>query len=569
MPGLKPAKLNAASTDALLGHVHHKYGRMKTPEEVEFTNSLGGKFTRKIIPVFLMTLWVGIVSHSKVFMIIFQHPKISRCIVPELEGHFTYDQILNLTVRFQDSDYGQYCEYDRRDYKKLLDMHGYEYEALMGAILDAPNVPKVPCHHHLVKKIRQEFDDIGEVENSHDYLELYCEPAYIKRMLDIALKYGQFLLSVPIGVIGDFYGRRMAFLVAGGLFTCGIIFTVIPHVIPVIIGRFFIGTSMILFYTVFVIFIESTSVGGRRMVALLLHEGIALGRFTEYILYSFLKNWRFTSYINAVMCIFMIIPVFCINESPRWLYFTGDKRKAYKVLGEDRPDSPSKLRKKRLGPHFKNFAMPVFRKRLMIQMITIWCTSSVVFLIRSKFSREITNFTLKELLDSGMIMGSVTVLTFILMSFLGRGETIMCFFTVTSSLSAMLFFNPRMDKLIRDIFLVMIVSLTENATFFAFYMISEFYPTDFRFTGYGLCCGIHGFGDIFHFHAISYKIPFKSLVYAPLFVITEVSLASTHFQVATRGPFRLADYPREAMKESDFKEIVKNLSYVQRKSIVA
>lgn len=325
---------------------------------------------------------------------------------------------------------------------------------------------------------------------------------------------------------------------------------------------------MILFYTTFVLFIESTSVGGRRAVALLLHEGIALGRFTEYIQYRSFKNYMYTSYINAIMGIFMIIPVFCIYESPRWLYFSGNKRKAYRILGEDRPEAPSTLRKRQLWLHFKNFARPVFRKRLMIQMITIWCTSSVTFLIRSKFSRDITNFLLKELMDSGMIMGSLTVLTFVMMAFLGRGQTIMSFFTVTSFLSTMLFFNPRMDKILVEICLVITVSLTENATFFAFYMISEFYPTDFRFTGYGLCCGIHGFGDIFHFHVTSYKIPYKSLFYAPLFVITEISLVSTHFQVQTSGAFRLADYPREAIRETDYEEIMKNMAYKQRKSLM-
>lgn len=204
MPGIRPiSKLDARSTDALLGHVNHIYGKLKSAEEVEFTNSIGEKFTGKMIPLFLMTLWVGIVSHSKVFMIIFQHPKLSRCVIPELEGHFSYEQILNLTVRNQDNDYGQYCYFDKRDYKGFIDTHGYDYDKLMGAISDAPDAAKEPCENNLVKKIKEEYDDIGDVVNSHDNLELYCHPTSSKRMMDIAVKYGQFLLSVPMAYRGN------------------------------------------------------------------------------------------------------------------------------------------------------------------------------------------------------------------------------------------------------------------------------------------------------------------------------------------------------------------------------
>ncbi|KAL3282429.1 hypothetical protein HHI36_005616 [Cryptolaemus montrouzieri] len=564
MPGRKNFP-NLSSAEAVITRVNFNYGRKKTPEEEAFTKLIGRKFDRKVIPVFFMTLWVGIVSHSIVFMIIFQHPKISRCAVPILEGHFSFEQILNLTVRIQDSDYGHYCYYDKRNYEHYIEVHGYDYNAIMAAISEAPNAYSIPCQEDIIKKIKEEFDDIGEVENFYDYLQLYCEHKDVKRMTDIALKYGQFLLSVPIGVIGDFYGRRTAFLSSGGIFTAGVTLTLIPHVAPIIVGRFLIGSSMILFYTVFVLFIESASTEARRAVALLLHEGIAIGRFLEYILYRLLKHWMRISVINAIMSIFMLIPIMFLNESPRWLYFRGNQEKAYQIIGLPRSGVPNTLLDKRIGPHFKNFIMPVFRKRVMIQMITIWCTSSVVFLIRSKFSREITNFLLKDLLDSGTLMGCCTVLTFILMSIIGRGRTIILFFSITSAVGAMLFFNPRMDKIIIEICLVISVTLTENATFFAFYLISEFYPNDFRFTGYGLCCGIHGFGDIFHFHTLSYKIPIKSLFYAPLFLISSISLASSHFQVETSGAFVLSDYPREAMRESDYLEIVKNVAYDKRK----
>ncbi|KAK9888669.1 hypothetical protein WA026_000898 [Henosepilachna vigintioctopunctata] len=517
MPGKRILQdLNRSFRDELLQKVLQDYGRKKNAEETAFVEELGKKVDKYVIILFFITLWTGIVGYSKMFLIQCQHPKIARCAVPEFEGHFSYEQILNLTVRSQDNEYGHNCHFDRRNYHTYIETYGYNYSALMDAISKAPNAYTQKCTD-IITKFTEDHDDLGGIRNFQDQSNIYCKSVVVKRMSEIALKYGQFILSVPLGLLGDFYGRKTAFLYCGGIFAAGVLCTLTFHVRLVIVGRFLIGSFMILFYIVFVIFMENTSARGRQ-IAILLHEGIAIGRFIEFMMYRTLGKWKIDTIINSVMCLLMLVTYFFVKESARWLFFRGNQRKAYNLIGIQKPNAPSVMLQKNINAHMGMLFKLIFRKRLLFQMITIWCTSSLVFILRYRFSSQITNFILKNLLDSGILMGSCTLLTFIIIYFIGRKKSIMLYFTITSFVNSVLYLNPRMDRMFSQILLVLSVTLTENATFLTFYRIAEFYSNDIRLSSYGFCCGIHGFGDIFNYHAITYYIPTKSVHYAPLFL---------------------------------------------------
>lgn len=541
------------------------YGIFKTFEDMEFVEKLRSKETfKKLAPIFLICLWVGISSFSLDFLMVFQHNKIARCIIPVLEDHFTFEQILDITVRDQNDERDQYCHYDNLNYEELIKKYGYNYEKIMSAISTNPPTDIIPCKN-ISTKIRMKLDDIGKVQNMYDYFDLYCKPVYLKDMLIIALKYGQLILPVPIAVIGDFYGRKVAFIIAGIIFSIGLFTILIRIEAFVIFGRFLMGTSMLLYYSVFVIYMERTNSLGKRRLGILLHLAVPSAKLIEYLMYRTLRSWYWTTICGAAFCLIMILLVFFIEESPRWLYFRGKKRTAYRCLDENHPDLPDEKQRLTLKVHLGYFAKPVFRKRVVINYLMIVCASSVQYLIRNRFSRVITNFHLKMLLDCGFFMALMTILTYFLLFFVKRLHIIISYFFVSSLMGAILFLNPSLEIISCQLAIIMQLSITENAIFFTFYCFYETYPTSFRLTAYGIMSTAPAFTEICHFHLETHRIGYKSVFYMPLFLFPSFSLAITNFLIPTKY-HNIPDYPREVIADKEYIQMYKSMRFADEKN---
>lgn len=541
------------------------YGTTKTDEDYEFLNALYQRANfKRLAPIFLLSFMLAIGSHAPIFMILFQPQRHARCYIEGLETFFTFQQILNMSVRDYDPEILIHCHYDKRNYSELVKKHEYKYEEIMEEVRKYPAPSSEECTQMITKPIEGSDDD-GTSETINDYFNLYCASPMTKQIIEIILKYGQLTLSLPIGIFADYKGRRPAGLVGGGFLSIGLCMIFIAQKSTIMIGRFFLGSFMIFYYTVFVIYIESTTSNSRRIMAWLLHFGISISKCIQWLLYKYCHKWRTISMINVICCIFILIFLIFTRESSRYLYFRGNKKSAYSLLGIDRRDMPDVNEKTdSIWNHLKNYAKPVFKRRIIVQFLTIFCASSVIYLDRNKFTRVITDQTLLAFLDSGSCMGFVTIMTYFLMFVLGRIPTYIWYFSISFFLSAILFLNPDSTSIYAQIALIVQLSFTENLVFFNFYCISELYPNEFRFTTYGILCSVPGLSEICHFHAGSYRIPQKCMLYMPLFILSAISMCFTHFLKAETKNYHLPDYPKEAVRPQDYKLIVESLLSVRR-----
>jgi sugar porter (SP) family MFS transporter len=161
-----------------------------------------------------------------------------------------------------------------------------------------------------------------------------------------ALLLGAALGSAVAGRISDAVGRKRLIIGAGVIFTCGALLAALAPSIGVLVAaRFILGLavgSAALAVPIYLAEIAPTDIRGA--IASLNQLMIVTGILAAFIVNAILassENWRLMLGLAAVPSIILLIGMFFMPETPRYLVHSGEEEEARDVLeelpGDERP----------------------------------------------------------------------------------------------------------------------------------------------------------------------------------------------------------------------------------------
>jgi sugar porter (SP) family MFS transporter len=160
-----------------------------------------------------------------------------------------------------------------------------------------------------------------------------------------ALLLGAMVGAACAGRLSDRLGRRKLIIIAAIIFTCGALLAAFAPTVGVLIAaRFIIGLavgSAALVVPLYLSEIAPTEVRGA--IASLNQLMIVSGILAAFIVNAILAssgNWRLMLGLAAVPSLILLVGMFFMPETPRYLVHTGDEETAHEVL-EDLPGDES------------------------------------------------------------------------------------------------------------------------------------------------------------------------------------------------------------------------------------
>jgi MFS transporter, SP family, galactose:H+ symporter len=147
---------------------------------------------------------------------------------------------------------------------------------------------------------------------------------------------GAFLGSAISGRVSDYLGRKRLFIVVALVFIFGTVLSSVAGSLLVLIwGRMIVGLAIGISSFITPVYISELSppkYRGRLVSCsqLFITLGILVAYLVNYT-YSQPGNWRVMLSLGIVPAIFLLIGVFFVPESPRWLIVHGKKDRAYSI----------------------------------------------------------------------------------------------------------------------------------------------------------------------------------------------------------------------------------------------
>ncbi|XP_066978838.1 organic cation transporter protein-like [Macrobrachium rosenbergii] len=163
---------------------------------------------------------------------------------------------------------------------------------------------------------------------------LVCERAQLSPLFQTIYTAGCFLGAILGALTADRYGRRWS-IKTGALLTTG--FTVLLVFSRwfwlVMLTRFLLGVfNTIMIYPAFIISMEICNPSLRTTVGIFLALPYALMMIGLAGLAYWIRDWRILQAAASWPCLVLLVLMFLIDESPRWLIVKGRLEEAIKVL---------------------------------------------------------------------------------------------------------------------------------------------------------------------------------------------------------------------------------------------
>lgn len=172
-------------------------------------------------------------------------------------------------------------------------------------------------------------------------------------LMTSALPFGAIFGSLSIGVLlsgqlSRTIGRRPLLLIVALFYIIGGIgIALAPNVFIISLSRMLLGIAIGVSAIVTPLYISETaptSIRGKLVTVyqLAITIGILLSYFINYILVLDAISWRIIYATVTIPAIVLLLGIFFLPESPRWLVYRGDDNDAYQVLSHLRKGVPEK-----------------------------------------------------------------------------------------------------------------------------------------------------------------------------------------------------------------------------------
>lgn len=155
---------------------------------------------------------------------------------------------------------------------------------------------------------------------------------------------GAFVGSLFSGRLTDRIGRKNLLMIDAVLFALATLLSSLsPNVYILIIARFFVGVAIGVSSYVAPLYVSEIAPAKFRGALVALNQltiniGILLAYTVDYALVG-TKSWRWMLAIGIIPAIILLIGMFFLPYSPRWMVFSGKNQKALKILQKIRQNT--------------------------------------------------------------------------------------------------------------------------------------------------------------------------------------------------------------------------------------
>ena len=148
---------------------------------------------------------------------------------------------------------------------------------------------------------------------------------------------GAFFGSLISGKVTDYFGRKKLLVFTAIIFILGSLGTALsPNLLIFIIGRFFIGLSIGIASYAAPLYISEVSPPKYRGGLVTLNQlAVAFGIFISYVIdycFSVEHSWRGMLAVGVIPAFFLLVGMFFLPYSPRWMLSQGKRERARAVL---------------------------------------------------------------------------------------------------------------------------------------------------------------------------------------------------------------------------------------------
>ncbi|MFX1296613.1 MAG: sugar porter family MFS transporter [Promethearchaeota archaeon] len=331
--------------------------------------------------------------------------------------------------------------------------------------------------------------------------------SFVEELLVSSVLIGAILGAFMGGELADRYGRRKIIILAAIIFTGGAIGTSLaPNVIILIIGRIIVGLAIGIASFVAPLYIsESAPPKIRGFLVTFNQLAITIGIVISYLVdfgLSLIRGWRYMFGLAVIPGIILMIGMWRMPDSPRWLVNHGNIDKAQKVLIEIRKnidvdneiqeikDSLNKQkggRKELLNPLVKPALIIGISLALFQQFTGINTVIYYAPLIFQSAGIVSSSNAILATLEVGLVNVAVTVVAIFLLDRVGRRKLLLIgLFGMSATLTILgvVFFLPSLLDILGSL---VAINLMAYVGFFAiglgpvfWLLISEIYPLKIR-----------------------------------------------------------------------------------------
>ncbi|XP_012271124.1 organic cation transporter protein [Orussus abietinus] len=331
------SSISIASTDAETAHESPALRGTppSTPKDgANFEKALLHYGSRKgfVVGLFLLCASPGILNGFHVMVYVFYgHTPKHWCSVRILEeAGWSASEVRNVSSPTPDE--WSNCAYYVRNYEFLRDL-GYD-EAML-RIKREKEPERVLC-----KRFNYEMEERGTSVVAE--WDLVCERLALKATVQTAVSIGKFLGAFWFGFLADKYGRKTSFTLASCIcIIAGPIVAFASLYYIVVVARVCLGVAGLgLFESAFSIVSEICPPNLRSTLGVLYNQSYPLGIVGVAIIGYYVRDWRRLQLCISLPALLLVFHIFLIPESPRWLYYSGRKARAWKIVGKIRKFLP-------------------------------------------------------------------------------------------------------------------------------------------------------------------------------------------------------------------------------------
>ncbi|XP_057339236.1 organic cation transporter protein-like isoform X2 [Microplitis mediator] len=240
------------------------------------------------------------------------------CSTPELtSANWTTNEINNISI----VDTCQRYDYN---YTQLVELG---YEKAVQHVKNFESKPKIVSCSSFI------FDDNGRSTIVSEW-QLVCDKKLHRANTFLVFSLGIMSGSAILGVYADKYGRKNSLIISIILHTiAGPLSALVPWFWAYIVLKFFTGMSLGAMYSsAYTIFSEVVKSKRRKLFVGMLDSTFSVGTFFLIGMAYFLPNWRQLQMAISCFVLPIVILIWFMPESPRWLISQNRHDEAQKII---------------------------------------------------------------------------------------------------------------------------------------------------------------------------------------------------------------------------------------------
>ncbi|XP_053689888.1 organic cation transporter protein [Sabethes cyaneus] len=471
--------------------------------------------------LFILCLTPNILNgfHVSSYVFLGKMPENYYCVIPSLlQKGWTHDEIRNISTTGGVTKNGT-CAVLNWDYGLLAEMN---YLDAVAYVSGQERPDQVSCLGTPGFEMHYEQRPGASIVPEWD---LICERTALRSTVQVALSVGKFFGASTFGVLSDKYGRKSSFTVAALLYVVSSLLTTFsPYYILLLVGRIGLGSSASgVFYPAFALLTENIGVRHRSWMSIAFNFSYPIGMLILALAAYYIDPWRDLSLALTIPSFLLVIHLYFLVESPRWLLSKGRERRAYRMVfgrkapqelcdsdrelspeevsaaaakNVDAPKVPLGVRIRQTFSEFtKLYGTPKLCRRALICHFT-WCVTSLCYYVTALNADNFAANRNVYVATTGSVDIVAYIISMIVLAYFGRKSTSFCFFLYAGICLLVVLAVPRESTTV-IVTLAMLGRLGITAVYAVVTLhTAELFPTEIRNTALGICSTMAHVGSI-------------------------------------------------------------------------